>query len=72
MPGVESKGQREKLAVSRGGSRVEVTAAAHGQARSGRRESAIIRCVHQNLNVSPATTTTKSSICFVAGFLFEI
>lgn len=67
---MRSKGQREKLAVSRGGNGRKVVAAAHGQGRSGRREPVIIRCVHENLKVN-FTTTTKSSICFVAGLLFE-
>lgn len=73
LPGVKSKGQREKLAVSRGRNGVEVIAASHGQARSGRREPVIIRGGHENLkvNLATATTTSKYSICFVVGFLFE-
>lgn len=72
MPGVKSKGQKEKLAGSRGGNGVEVIAAAHVQARSGRREPVIVGFVLENVKVNPAiTNTTKPSICFVAEFLFK-
>lgn len=71
MPGIESKGQREKLAMSRGGNGVEVVAAAHGQEGSGRREPAISRGAGEDLKVNPTPTPTKSSVCFVAVFQLE-
>lgn len=71
LPGIESKRPREKLAMSRGGNGVEIVAAAHGQEGSGRREPAISRGAGEGLKVSPATTTTRSSICLVAVFLLE-
>ena len=72
MPGIESNGQREKLAISRGGNGVEIIAAARGQEGSGRREPAISRGAREDLKVNPAAaTTTKSSICLVAIFLLE-
>lgn len=65
---LKAKGRGRSWPLSRGRNKVEVIAATHGQAGSGRRETVIIRGVHENLKVNPATTT-KSSLCFAAGCL---
>lgn len=70
MPGTESKGQREKPAIRRGGNGVGVVAAARGQEGSGRREPALSGGTQEVIKVNPATTTT-SSICLFAVFLSE-